>query len=505
MDKESADSTEKYHKWINPLWLDKWIKLFCYALVSSLVLGLLGQLDPFGLKTAADLQSESFFLRLTAPWYGSALPNDSAQNHITVVLIDDQYLEEMNSSWPMTYLDQDQLLGQILDYHPKAVFLDLLYRHKHGEDGDIRQFVDTISEAKGNAGTPLPITIPILVNDIQGISSCDPEEKNEPDSAESIVIKNSVISQILDSPVKKTYIGWTGCGNRYPGMILRDSRFKTPAFALYADSCRRHDGYANKYPEQCAAILSNDLGEFMQPMVIRWGVGVSQMHEEALKKADISCITFDRDNLWSKASYALSQVGTAVGQSLSSTSERGKIERCTYTDTVHATWFLGSSADTHTYLASMLENRIVLVGTQIAGVHDEIYSPVNGKVPGVYLFAMALDNYLEYGARYFKQMSNLLAAAIEIVVLFFIIIIMTALSWKIFPAGKMQSFYYAPWRKECRILWVIGLLRLVVPVMISLTVALVMWQCAYAPMDWIGVSLLSFFSNPISIKDCCKC
>ena len=106
------------------------IGLFRSSLLGSLLIGLLigvtAQFDPVGMKTAAALQSESFFIRLVGgPWYRS-----EAQDKITVVLIDDKYLAESNEAWPLSYEEQTQLLAGILARNPKAVFLDLLYLHK---------------------------------------------------------------------------------------------------------------------------------------------------------------------------------------------------------------------------------------------------------------------------------------------------------------------------------------------------------------------------------------
>ena len=106
----------------------RWIKgLFYSTLLTSLFWGGIAQLDPFGIKAAASIQSESVFMRMIGgPWYQSA-----AQDKITVVLIDDNYISQIKESWPISYIAQEMLLSDILAFKPKAVFLDLLYSHNH--------------------------------------------------------------------------------------------------------------------------------------------------------------------------------------------------------------------------------------------------------------------------------------------------------------------------------------------------------------------------------------
>lgn len=466
------------------------------------MLALISKFDPLGAKSASGLQSESVLLRLSAPWYGSV--DNPAQKKITVVLIDDQYLKKIKSFWPMSYLDQDQLLMDILDYHPQAVFLDLLYHHKHGEAADLQQFVDTIAEAATKTSPAVPISIPVLLKDIEGQSSCDVNGLPLFFTTQSIVVENSVIPELLDSPTHKTYVGWTGCSNRYPGFVIGDSQFPTPAFALYADHCRRQQTPLSRDTNSCAEVLAGDLHAFVTPMMVRWGQGMSHSRQMGGKKSNICCTTLDCERLKNKWAYAWSQVKSAVRQCFSSSPDRGRMERCTYTDTLHATWFLGGDSNRE-YLQGMLENRIVLIGTQIEGVHDMIHSPVNGQLPGVYLLAMALDNYLEYGANYYKDITGKKATAIEIITLFMTIFGMNWLRFKILLIKQYHSFFSAPWRQEAVIAGQLFLYKGLIPVSVCLPLAWGMWQLRYAPMDWLGVALIAFVANPISIKDCCHC
>jgi CHASE2 domain len=46
--------------------------------------------------------------------------------------------------------------------------------------------------------------------------------------------------------------------------------------------------------------------------------------------------------------------------------------------------------------ADLLRGRFVFVGTELAGLNDEVFSPVHGYLPGVYKHAVAADNLLSH-------------------------------------------------------------------------------------------------------------
>jgi CHASE2 domain len=50
--------------------------------------------------------------------------------------------------------------------------------------------------------------------------------------------------------------------------------------------------------------------------------------------------------------------------------------------------------------ASLIAKRFIFVGTRLAGLNDQVFSPIHGYLPGVYKHAMAMDNLISYGANY---------------------------------------------------------------------------------------------------------
>lgn len=74
-------------------------------------------LDPFGLTTATDGASSRLLNQLQANAYGDA----GARQQIAVVIIDDAFLRQRESHWPLPYNEQSKLFRQLLAYRPAAV------------------------------------------------------------------------------------------------------------------------------------------------------------------------------------------------------------------------------------------------------------------------------------------------------------------------------------------------------------------------------------------------
>lgn len=82
--------------------------------------------------------------------------------------------------------------------------------------------------------------------------------------------------------------------------------------------------------------------------------------------------------------------------------------RCPYSLTLSASDLEVSTPEDRALLAQLLRDRLVLVGANITSTGDLVQSPVHGKIPGIYLHAMALDNLITLGMRYDREPANLL-------------------------------------------------------------------------------------------------
>src|SRR5690606_6728382 len=188
--------------------------LFCHlvekpgALMGLFLMLYVGIFNPFGIRDAADKSTENWLLRMHAPFYP-----EQGQAEVVVVLIDDQALSDMRTSWPMRYAEQARLLRQLLGYQPKSLFIDLLYTQRRFDGGSTESLRRVLLSAR-EQGTPL-----ILADyrDAAGRSQLLPE---------------------LRAAAQTAQVNWSGYGERYP-LVLDATQGdpRTPALQLYQTAC----------------------------------------------------------------------------------------------------------------------------------------------------------------------------------------------------------------------------------------------------------------------------
>ena len=136
-----------------------------------IALGFLGLLvvDPLNAGSASGQRSEQALLRIDSPFY-------RASGDVTVILIDDAYLQQRGSGWPMSYREQGLPLRRILSYDPAAVFVDLLYRHRHGR-GDASGTEDEPLDLLRPLASATDRNVPVLFAALSAQSSGGPVER----------------------------------------------------------------------------------------------------------------------------------------------------------------------------------------------------------------------------------------------------------------------------------------------------------------------------------------
>lgn len=498
----------------------KWLMI----LISCVLWTALVLLDPFGAKTAINAQSDSIFMRLIGgPWYQSEVnwyeDEVLAQEKITVILIDNNYVKSVGEEWPMSYLEHDLLLNNILDFQPKAVLYDVFFQFNHESSSSegLHQWITTLK------GREMPIFIPSLMADLGSKSSCRPDLPFENNEIGGHLINKPFLSSKVDGSdgvcfdgvcFEDVYVGWQGCSGHYPSFIMQNKQFPTPAFALYQAVC---DEKNSQFAKGCSffrteeGVASVNLDPFKKAMAVHWGAGSTQRHFELFddSKYGSECKVFDDRDPFDRFFYSFQQLSHMLSQAFSTSIQRGKAEPCTYTDTLHATWFLASPPEElHKHINDMIKDRIVLIGTQIDATNDYILSPVNDNVPGVYLHAMALDNYLNYGQNYYKEIDSLVLFSLEVISLWLALFIavwlnsklkvekkiawMLTVSKGVFSIELIQDMIVEMWES---ILFIV--MRIVITVLMGLAAAFFIWSMGYAPLDWLGVLVLSYAVLPV--------
>ena len=119
-------SDERLEKSAVLRWLDASVPVF---LGMFLVGQLLNLVEPFGLDNATKARSQQVSARMMAPFYAS-----DAQDHVAVVLINDEALRARGIGWPPQYAFYDEMLGRILAKRPRAVYVDVFLEELRSYD-----------------------------------------------------------------------------------------------------------------------------------------------------------------------------------------------------------------------------------------------------------------------------------------------------------------------------------------------------------------------------------
>lgn len=385
-------------------------------------------LDPFGLGAATRLASERIALRLMAPLYFNEKPA------VTVVLIDDDYLEQAGRSWPLSYAEQGRLARTLLSYRPDALFLDILYRHPHGAGDNPEDLLRDLRARRSVRGRPTPVFIaafaPAVARPGGDCISAQPFlSPNAPPPQVSRAI--GVIPELAtNDDIGKAYIGWQRCGSRYPLVINGDPQIATPALALYRAHCEAPEASAytdcvlsQRFAEAQANGQWSDQGERdFDPMTVLWGAYPTAA--QAALYAEGQC---QRAAPATGAPGFGMRLGTMLSQAFRSLV--GDVEQsadpevrlpCPGVDVLRASQIPEGFSDS---LRPFLENRLILVGSYLDGLPDLFTSPVNGEVSGVIAHATALDNLMTLDQSYIKDLPSIYSKALELFILVLAVIV----------------------------------------------------------------------------------
>ncbi|EWC42749.1 CHASE2 domain-containing protein [Pseudomonas stutzeri] len=345
-------------------------------------------LDPFGLTTATDVASSRLLNQLQANSYA-----DSARRQIAVVIIDDAFLRERQSHWPLPYSEQSKLFRQLLAYRPAAVMVDLMYSYDHsrGRSNDSSQLLANVFERYRAADVPL-----YLANSGATESNVLPAFAN--------------VSQ-------PALVSWSGYGDQYP--LAAETAYgwmDSAAFALYRSYCAQHG---------CAPLPNTpQKAAEHPPMALQWGRDPAS---EQRRVSDVSqCAT--APGFWQEV---LARLAQAVFWRINAPAEA----LCPYHLTITASALATTVPQERALLRELLGDRLVLVGASINSAEDLVSSPVHGKLPGVYAHAMALDNLIQYGQDYIAAPAQLFGTDIDVLDLLEVAFILALLWFESTRAG----------------------------------------------------------------------
>jgi len=312
-------------------------------------------LNPFGFSDLTQRYTQDISnLLITGPYFYP----ETGRDRISVALVEDSTLADLQMPWPWSYGAQARALDALLAYHPRAVIVDVLFVDPRN-DPTLPELTDEIGRYKKD-GIPLyfvaatdtqpgqlPVRKEILAT---GVTLVDP----------SFLINQGVVRQY---PI---------AGQCYGTQRAANANCLSLALQVYKDL----------YPNQPLAPL-NGL------MEIVWGTHPNPFNAKWMRVTDESGVvhscSLNQDIGWAKRTYLAFFDPSAVRS------------QCPYEGVIPAESLIEGRDDPD--IANLAHDRIVFYGASLEGVQDKAFTPVNGMIAGIFTHAMALDNLITFHGR----------------------------------------------------------------------------------------------------------
>jgi CHASE2 domain-containing sensor protein len=379
-------------------------------------------LDPFGVGAASHQRSEQATLRIMAPFYRPS-------GLVTAILIDDEYVARRNTGWPLSYADQGRLMRAVLAAKPAVLLIDLVYPHRHANMGaspdHASELIDPIIKSAGQKTGDIPVVFTAMAKSPEALEregrsdfafcadALEPTADNllDPDSIQP-ELRTLLDAQHPNEPkslVRRAYIRWSGCGDRYPLLLGGNPKTITPAFAAYRAFCERYPHYA-----ECKPDPAQNAASFLHPMTVR--SGAFPPSTQTFAYGDATCqkpgnslrgdVPLTR-RLWSMAQ----QLTLGIFKDLRTDPNLQLALPCPAVTVVPLSTLENATAEEW---RELIAGKAVLIGANLTGHPDLVNTAVHHQIPGVLWHAMALDNLLTQGAGYLADRHEDLQLALRI-------------------------------------------------------------------------------------------
>ncbi|UUX50770.1 CHASE2 domain-containing protein [Nisaea acidiphila] len=400
----------------DPNWLEKRIIRLGIALAFG---SLAFATDLFGLKEVSARYSYWVYNLFSAPFY-SSVPKDQ---EVPLVLIDDADLKGQGWKWPVSYAIHAKVLERILQFEPRAVFVDFLFVDSRDDakfpcliktleryKDPAKRVVDRSTEGGGRAG------LDCETRDLSGVSGKPvpvfvPVEERRRQIEELHVLTRPVLTKIdVNAFQQDSYFLYTGSASKFG-----KRRHLSPAYALYKDRCAQSGDCLESFHGG-----SFD-DAFAEPLQIQWGLIRSDRNhfltsckydpDPSTEKdgSDPSGLSFFgqvsstiRGVLPQSANIFLDVAATTLSGGMSEAAEP-----CPHMPLISVSNLLmegvQGGVDFEKELGDRIKGKDVVYGQALSAVSAFVQSPTNPPVSSGYRHAMALQNLHTAGADYLRS------------------------------------------------------------------------------------------------------
>jgi len=332
---------------------------FLWSIFKAFFIALIILINPLGLKTTSQNQSEMLYVDATASSF------DAKNEVATVILIDNYTLDKGGYSYPLSYRTLARILKTIDHHEPSAVFIDLFQHYEHSLN--LNSWLNQLKFSSEN----FPI---FLAQDL------------EFDTAERLSNKNNIRSKLKEYTIFSP-ASWKESSKAYPLFISSDNKkVPTTSMLMYKHYCQKN---------KCQTSPNKSENSFYDSMVVRWNNSISKNQHKFYKVPD-------------KCNFQESSMINAIKRHVSygfrtSSDIAADRVRCSPILTISAADILDDEARGNQNLNESIKSKFVFIGYNLDGSSDTVISPVHGQFPGVFFHAMSFINLVTSGDTYWKS------------------------------------------------------------------------------------------------------
>ena len=306
-------------------------------------------LNPFGFSDLTQRYTQDISnLLITGPY----LYPTTGRDLITVAVVDEPTLHDLQMPWPWNYSAHARALDALLAFKPKAVVVDFLFVDSRPDDS-LNELVEEIARYK-KARVPLYFE--------GGIDLPYGEAPLRPELAKTGVPILDPSIEVYDGVVRQ----YPMSGHCYGPSGQTKGTCLSLALQVYKDL----------YPNQ-------PLGPVDGKMELVWGTKTAPFNATFNARSHAPPCN-DNASFLPRIYRAFFDKQSAVG-------------RCPYNNDVPVEALLAGGNDED--LNRLIPGHVIFYGGALEGAQDKSFSPVNGLQPNVFVHAMALDNLITFAGK----------------------------------------------------------------------------------------------------------
>lgn len=320
------------------------------------------------------LMIEEVLKRATTRIYAPLLSlNYSAagQRDIAVMTIDDTDLKEYGLNWPVPLDYYQRLLDNIVKRKPKAIFLDVLFL-----DDKPKKEIDSLTGAAcraADAGIPFFLATFAL----DAFSSNAERQLFSARTASGVPCVIAVRANVTPD-------------------TLDQSQWAYPLRPRHADEDKTNTALPDSVALSmyCRLYLGTCPSKTEVPLALIWATKAAPTNAATMvvraKDGSLTPVCRDLWNWWEVVP------GAVLFRQIANLST---LPLCPYNQVIPVRAFknFGFTPD---QLDEVLNGKVVLIGVDLKSIGDNMFSPLHGRLPGVHVHAMALDNLISFEGKY---------------------------------------------------------------------------------------------------------